>query len=509
MGILLDQRASGLLLHLSSLPGPHGCGDLGSSAHEFVEFLYAAGQRWWQMLPVGPPGAGDSPYSSPSSFAGSRLFVSLGPLVETGLLERSDLEAPPDLGRGRAHYEPARAFRSERLQRAFSRFEARGEARSEAFLAFAARSADWLEDWALFAALKDESGGRGWWEWPEEIRARQRDAVAEATRRLAEQMRFQRFLQFEFDRQWHALRERCQALGVRLLGDLPIFVARDSADVWAHQSLYHLDSRGHPTVVAGVPPDYFSATGQLWGNPLYRWKTMREDDYSWWVARLRHAFERFDAVRLDHFIGFSRYWEVPGGDSTAEHGRWRKGPGVHFFEDVAEQLGPLELVAEDLGLVTPEVEALRERLSMPGMKVLHFCFGPDPGSEPLRPHNFERRLVVYTGTHDNDTTVGWFEAMVTAGEGRRAERETVQRYLATDGHDIHWQLLRMAWMSVARLAVAPVQDVLGLGTEHRMNRPGTVDGNWGWRLEPGALDGGTAARLRELTATYGRLVGAA
>jgi 4-alpha-glucanotransferase len=504
MSALLDERASGLLLHVSSLPGPHGCGDLGPSARGFCDFLAAAGQRWWQLLPVGPPGAGNSPYSSPSSFAGSRFFISLESLAEDGLLDPADLAAQEALGRGRVDYRAALAFRSERLRRAFARFEARGAGGDE-LVAFSARSASWLEDWALFAALKDESGGRAWWEWPAELRSRREDALAAARQRLSGQLRFQRFLQLEFERQWSAFRAHCHARGVRLMGDLPIFVARDSADAWAHQELFHFDAAGRPTVVAGVPPDYFSATGQLWGNPLYRWGAMRERGYEWWIARLTRAFERFDAVRLDHFIGFARHWEVPGGHATAEHGRWRKGPGADFFKKVFERLGPLALVAEDLGSLTPEVEALRDRFALPGMKVLQFCFGPDAGAETLRPHNFDKRLVVYTGTHDNDTTVGWFREMVAAGESRLAERDVVQRYLATDGHDIDWQMLRMAWMSVARLAIAPVQDILGLGTEHRMNRPGTADGNWGWRLAPGALDASLAERLRELTAIYGRL----
>jgi 4-alpha-glucanotransferase len=502
---LLDTRSGGLLLHLASLPGPHGCGDLGPAAHEFADFLAAAGQRWWQMLPVGPAGAGDSPYSSPSSFAGSRLFVSLAALAEQGLLDVGDLDAPAELGRGRVDRTAAREFRSERLQRAFARFEAGANASGQEFSRFAERNRDWLDDWALFAALKDESGGKPWWEWTPELRSRRAGALVAARERLAGALRFQRFLQFTFDHQWRSLREHCRARGVLLMGDIPIFVARDSADVWAHQDLFHLDEEGHPTVVAGVPPDYFSATGQLWGNPLYRWSVMRERGYAWWIARLRHSFERFDAVRLDHFIGFARYWEVPARHKTAEHGRWRRGPGAPFFQKVFERLGRLELVAEDLGSVTPEVEALRDRFSLPGMKVLQFCFGPEPGAEPLRPHNFEKRLVVYTGTHDNDTTAGWFAELVAGGESRRGEREMVQRYLATDGHDIHWQMLRMAWMSVARLAIAPVQDVLGLGSEHRMNRPGTAGGNWSFRLDPGALSPALAGRLRELTATYGRL----
>jgi 4-alpha-glucanotransferase len=505
MSALLDERASGLLLHVSSLPGPHGCGDVGPAAREFVDFLAAAGQRWWQLLPVGPPGASDSPYSSPSSFAGSRFFISLDLLAEDGLLEGADLAADEALARGRVDYRAALSYRTERLRRAFGRFCARGQAGADELDAFAARHAGWLEDWALFAALKDESGGKAWWEWPAELRSRQGEALDEARRRLSGELRFQRFLQLQFERQWSALRDHCRARGIHLMGDLPIFVARDSADAWAHQDLFHLDAAGLPTVVAGVPPDYFSATGQLWGNPLYRWDVVRERGYDWWIGRLARAFERFDALRLDHFIGFTRYWEVPAGRSTAERGRWRKGPGADFFKKVFERLGPLALVAEDLGSVTREVEALRDRFALPGMKVLQFCFGPDAGAEPLRPHNFEKRLVVYTGTHDNDTTVGWFRAMVEAGEARLAERHLVQRYLATDGQDIHWQMLRLAWMSVARLAIAPVQDVLGLGTEHRMNRPGTADGNWGWRLAPGALDAALAGRLRDLTATYGRV----
>jgi 4-alpha-glucanotransferase len=505
MTTLLERRAGGLLMHPTSLPGPHGCGDIGPEAHAFADFLAASGLRWWQMLPVGPPGASDSPYSSASSFAGSRLLVSLDALAAAGLLDAADLQAPPRLAEGRVDYAAARAFRSERLRKAFARFGERKGEKAKAYASFAERNADWLDDWALFAALKDESGGRPWWEWPKPLRSREVRALAEARERLAEALRFQRFVQFEFDRQWSALRAHCKRRRVHLMGDIPIFVARDSADLWAHQELFHLDASGRPRVVAGVPPDYFSATGQLWGNPLYRWEAMKEGGYAWWIARLRHAFERFDAVRLDHFIGFARCWEVPGHHPTAEHGRWRKGPGSDFFEAVFKKLGRVQLVAEDLGSVTPEVEALRDRFELPGMKVLQFCFGPDAGAEPLRPHNFERRLVVYTGTHDNDTSRGWFQGLVDGGDARLAERDVVQRYLATDGHDIHWQMLRMAWMSVARLAIAPVQDVLGLGSDDRMNRPGTADGNWGWRAAKGALDRGVAERLRSLTATYGRL----
>jgi len=502
---LLDRRASGLLLHVTSLPGPHGCGDLGPSAHAFADFLRTSGQRWWQTLPLGPPGAGDSPYSSPSSFAGSRLFISLDRLVDEALLEPAETEAPPALGKGRVDFAAARAFRTERLRRAFARFEARGDAAGAEFVEFNARHADWLEDWALFAALKDAHRGEPWWLWEPEVRARRDEALSAARGRLEGELRFQRFLQFQFERQWQALRAHCHRGGVLLMGDIPIFVARDSADVWAHQELFHLDAEGNPTAVAGVPPDYFSATGQLWGNPLYRWDVLEERGYDWWIARLRHTFERFDSVRLDHFIGFSRYWAVPGGHSTAERGRWRRGPGAAFFQAVFARLGRLPMVAEDLGSLTPQVEALRDRFAIPGMRVLQFCFGTDPGAEPLRPHNFGRRLVVYTGTHDNDTTRGWFSEMVGGGEGRQAEREVVQRYLATDGHDIHWQMMRMAWMSVANIAIAPVQDLLGLGAEHRMNRPGTPAGNWSWRLEPGRLDLGVAQGLRDLTAAYGRL----
>ena len=490
---------------MTSLPGPHGGGDLGSPARAFVDFLAAAGQSWWQILPVGPPGPGDSPYSSSSSFAGSRLLISLASLAEEGLLDRADLDAPPELAGGRVDYAAARAFRTERLRRAFERFEVRGGPASGDYRSFCRQHASWLEDWALYAALREEHEGAPWWRWGPRLRAHDPRAIADVRPRLDRELRFERFLQYAFERQWQALRTYCRSKGVWLMGDVPIFAALDSSDVWAHQELYHLDPEGRPTVVAGVPPDYFSATGQLWGNPLYRWDVMRARGYDWWIARLRRTFERFDAVRLDHFIGFVRFWAVPARHPTAERGRWRNGPGSAFFEAAFASLGRLELVAEDLGSLTPEVEALRDGLGLPGMKVLQFCFAPGPEAERLRPHNFPRRCVVYTGTHDNDTTAGWFAELVAAGEARRAERELVQRYLWSDGCDVHWHLMRQAWMSPANLAVAPVQDLLGLGSEHRMNRPGTAAGNWSWRLQAGLLDEPLAARLHELTSTYGRL----
>jgi 4-alpha-glucanotransferase len=494
----LGTRASGVLLHPTSLPGPHGSGDLGPEAHRFVDFLARARQRWWQMLPVVPPGAGNSPYQSISAFAGSPLLISLDGLVRRGLLKRHELVSESRLEPGRVRYPAVRRFRERALRIAFERFEVR-RSRQRGFEAFCARSRDWLDDFALFRALRDAHGGVPWTAWEPELRTRRASALARARHSLSSRIRYHQFVQLEFHRQWSALRRHCGERGVSLIGDLPIFVAHNSADVWAHQELFRLDRNGRRSVQAGVPPDYFSATGQLWGNPIYRWDAMRARGYDWWLARLRTELARFDAVRLDHFIGFQNYWEVPRRARTARNGRWVLGPGAHFFGHVFRTLGKLQLIAEDLGVVTPQVEALRDRFSLPGMKVLHFAFAPQ--AEASRPHHFQRNAVVYTGTHDNDTTRGWFRSL------DREQRELVRTYLDSNGRQVHWDLIRLAWLSPPHTAIVPAQDLLGLGASARMNRPARPSGNWAWRVSAGALAEPLAERLGDLTSLYGRAVG--
>jgi 4-alpha-glucanotransferase len=501
MTTVLDQRAAGVLLHPTSLPGPAFAGDLGPAAHRFVAWLRAARQRLWQMLPVGPPGFGASPYQVFSAFAGNPLLVSLELLRRDGLLDREAAAPPRDPRPHLADFERATRLRLPLLRRAHERFHRRRTARAALDDFRATRP--WLADWALFAALKEAHQGAPWTAWAPGLRDRRPGALRAARRDLADAIAFHEFVQLEFERQWAALRARCRAAGVGLVGDLPCFPAHDSADVWAARELFHLDRRGRPTAVAGVPPDYFSAAGQLWGNPLYRWPAIAARGYEFFVTRLGATLGRFDAVRLDHFIGFHRYWAVPAGARTATAGRYHPGPGAALFRRLRAALGPLPLIAEDLGVVTPEVKALRDRLGLPGMRVLQFAFGDDPEADSYKPHNYPRRCVVYTGTHDNDTTVGWFR---DRGSGRStrgraaiaAERAAALRYLGSDGREIHWDLIRVALGSVADLAIVPAQDLLGLGSAARMNRPGTASGNWRWRLQPGALDAALAARLARL-----------
>ena len=495
----LRERSSGILLHPTSLPGPHGVGDIGPEALRFAEFLSACGQRWWQMLPVVPPSAGNAPYVGFSAFALSPLLLNLELLARAGWLEPADLEPPASFPDGRVDYLAAQRFKDPRLEMAFEAFERLAPAHErERFEAFSAANDSWLSDYALFFAIKEKHGGAVWTQWEPALRSRAPAALASAAAELARRIRFHKFAQHQLHLQWTSLRERCRALGVGLMGDLPIYVAHDCADVWAHQDLFLLGPDGRPTFVSGVPPDYFSETGQLWGTPIYRWEVHRQRGYDWWKARIRRTFELFDAVRLDHFIGFQRYWEVPAREATAKNGRWVDGPGAGFFDAVLNALGPLELVAEDLGVVTDEVRQLRDRFNMPGMRVLQFAFGGEPRLNENLPHHYHRRCVVYTGTHDNDTAMGWF------GKAGAKERDFARKYLGADRRSFHWQLLRAAWMSVADTAIAPAQDLLGLGTEARMNLPGTPEGNWEWRMGAGALDGRIAERLAEMTETYGR-----
>jgi 4-alpha-glucanotransferase len=502
----LSQRASGLLLHPTSLGGSHGSGDLGDEARAFVEFLVSAGQRWWQMLPIGPPGYGESPYAAQSAFAGNTMLVSLEGLVRDGLLEETFVARQESFG-AEAH-EAMAAFRRRGLERAFETWQSRPTGRAE-HDAFVEANASWLPDYALFRALKRAHGEVQWTRWEPDLKRREPRALDAARQRHATSVAFETFTQYLFDRQWRALRAYAAERGVGLIGDVPIFVAHDSADVWQRPDVFFLDEEGEPTVVAGCPPDYFSRTGQRWGNPLYRWRRLRGSGYAWWIERLRRALDRFDVMRIDHFIGFQRYWRIPASCPTAVDGKWMKGPGADFFRAARAALGDLPLIAEDLGATTPAVFALRDRFRLPGIKILQFAFGDDPNAASFLPHHYPRRAVVYTGTHDNDTTVGWFHDQGGGWSTRTpdqtaTERAAALRYLGTSGEEIHWDMMRLALGSVADLAIIPVQDVLGLGTEARMNRPGTASGNWTWRLAPGALTAAHARRLRGLSETYGR-----
>ena len=503
------ERGAGILLHPTSLPGPFGSGDVGPAACAFADRLGTARQSWWQMLPVVPPGAGNSPYSSASAFAGSELLVSPEWLVEDGLLDAAELDAAGRLPGGRASYDRARAVRGRLLAAAFEAFERRpSKPLADTFRRFSNDAGAWLADWTLFRALKDAHAGRSWIEWEKPLRDREKRALTKARERLAREVRFHAFVQWTFDRHWKRFREHARWRGVGLIGDLPIFVEHDSADVWANREIFQLDPGGRRRVLAGVPPDYFSATGQLWGNPLYRWDVLAKTRYAWWLDRIRVALSRFDVLRLDHFIGFHRAWALAAGARDATRGKWQKGPGAAFFATVGRKLGSLPLIAEDLGLVIPEVKALRDRFELPGMKVLQFAFGDDAEADAYKPHNHVARSVVYTGTHDNDTTVGWFEdqggpSSTRTPEQIARERAFALRYLATDGREIHWAMIRAAHASVARTAIVPLQDVLGLGTEHRMNVPGTASGNWEWRFE--SVPEADFERLAQMTETYGRV----
>jgi 4-alpha-glucanotransferase len=502
------ERSSGVLLHLTSLPGPHGGGDLGPSAHRFAEFLARAGQRYWQMLPVVPPGGGDSPYDSPSAFAGSPWLVSLEWLARDGLLEPADLVAPGRLtDTPRTLYAATRRFRERRLRKACAAFVARPHARQELAQALE-QHGDWLPDYALFRALKRAHQGKPWVGWEPELAQRKPAALEKARRELAAEMDFEVFVQREFSRQWAALRGRCHELGVRLLGDIPMFVAHDAADVWANQSLFQLYPDGQKRVVAGVPPDYFSADGQLWGNPIYDWGRLRETGYAWWIGRLRATLERFDAVRLDHFIGFHRYWEVRAGATSARDGHFVEAPGHELFERLQTTLGSLPFVAEDLGVLTDGVVRLRDHFELPGMRVLAFAFGGD--WREYQPHRYPRNVVAYTGTHDNDTMDGWLSSYEREKDPKRAaelmgERRRALAYAASDGREPHWDLVRTLVASVANTTIVPIQDLLGSGTETRMNVPGVASGNWSYRVREEELTPALADRLARLCDVYERI----
>lgn len=519
------ERASGILLHPTSLPGRFGIGEFNDEAYRFVDALAEMGQKLWQVLPLGPTGYGDSPYQCFSAFAGNPLLISLEHLARENALAWDELKAAPDFPAHRVEYGDVIEFKLDQLHRSYIHFlQYAPTAQHDEFEAFCATHAAWLDDYALFMALKNAHGGDAWNTWQDDIARRTPTALTRFRNSLADEIQEQKYYQFQFFRQWHALKRYANSKGVKIIGDIPIFVAFDSADVWSNRDLFYLDERGNPTVVAGVPPDYFSPTGQRWGNPLYRWDVMAQRGYAWWIERCRSAFALFDYVRIDHFRGFESYWEVPASEPTAVNGRWVKGPDRALFQAIRSALaapqaapaaapaaasggtgarsdaGTLPIIAEDLGIITPEVKALRDAFGFPGMRVLQFAFVADTSSDFL-PHNYVRNTVAYIGTHDNDTTVGWFEKL---DPPTRQQVLDYTGYTGTDSRELTWTLIRLVHMSVADTVILTLQDVLGLGSEARMNYPGRADGNWTWRFTWDMLTDAIKARLHKLTTIYGR-----
>ncbi|TXT38774.1 MAG: malQ [Comamonadaceae bacterium] len=495
----MAQRRAGVVLHPTSLPGPHGAGDFGPNAYYFVDWLQSAGQTLWQTLPLGPVGPGYSPYMGSSAFAGNPLLVAFEPLVQRGWLEAASLQAPWD--EGRIDYTELMPWRMQHLRTAFAGFQRLASEQEHSELAAWAQSQSaWLDDYTLFMALDQAYSPALWPQWPQGLAQRASAEMAAARQQHAAEIAFWGFVQWQFECQWQAIKTYANSKGVCLIGDLPIFVAHHSADCWARPDLYELDAQGQPRVIAGVPPDFFSATGQRWGNPLYNWAAMAQDGYRWWIERVRRQLHLADVVRIDHFRGFVDYWEIPADEPTAVKGCWQPGPGEALFTALAQALGDLPIIAEDLGIITPAVGALRERIGFPGMRVLQFAFAGDAGNAFL-PHNFEPNTVVYTGTHDNDTVPGWW-ASCTAHE-----RAFAAQYLGLQdgqGIDVHWAMLRAASFSVARLALCQFQDVLGLDSQHRMNTPGTM-GCWSWRFKWEWVGPQVAQHLVRITAASGRV----
>jgi len=501
-------RSSGILLPLFSLPAPWPSGDLGEGARSFVDFLKRSGQSWWQVLPAGPtdPSMDNSPYSSPSAFAGNPLLVSPEDLVARGYLEKEEISREITVQRetknlGRCDYHQTRLVKGRLFRKAWGKFPPSG-VEEEAFCAFCRDHADWLNDYALFGTIKAELEGTPWYHWPEGLRDRYSGSLEQVRKNRSEEIAYRKFLQFLFFSQWETLRKRCAESGIGLIGDMPIYVSHDSADVWAERSLFCLDSRGMPTESAGVPPDYFSETGQLWGNPIYRWELHKSQRYSWWLKRIGHNLRLYDLVRIDHFRGFIDFWAVPAGEKTAAKGRWERGPGKDFFRALKTRFPEMPLLAENLGTITPEVTEVMREFGLPGMLVLQFAFGEGFGDNPYAPHNHTRGDFVYTGTHDNNTVRGWFEEELDP-----RGKELLARYL---GHRpvkerVHRDLVRMAFQSVAGVSIVPLQDFLGLDARARLNTPSTTSGNWLWRARAEDLSDGLGKKILSLTALTGRM----
>ncbi len=507
-GCSLTMRSAGILLHPTSLPGPHGTGDVGPAARDFVNWLAAAGQRWWQMLPVGPVGAGNSPYSALSAFAGSPLLISLEHLADDGLLSQRDIRPVRGLSADHVNYSAVERFKLTRLRRAADAFIHAGGLQSQPFREFCERESYWLDDHALYTAIRKQQGGKFWTRWPKPLRLRHKPALRAAADQLAADVNFERFVQFEFDRQWRDLRRAANDAGIALIGDIPFFVSHDSSDVWAQRPLFDLLPDGRARTISGVPPDCFSKTGQRWGHPQYSWHRHEKTGFAWWIARFARIFSLFDAVRIDHFLGFYRVWSVPGHHRTAKNGTWKRTPGNKLLSTLQRQLGELRIIAEDLGVVTDAAFALRDRFGFPGMRLVHFAFGNDTGDRYNQPHSHPPNCVAYPGTHDNETTVQWLDRL--RREDRRSRKgeftpwQRLLRYLGPTSRELHWDVIRLVQGSSANLAIIPLQDALGLGAAARMNIPATTRGNWEWRVSRRALTNRVAARLRELADAFGR-----
>lgn len=492
-------RKGGILVHPTSFPGPYGIGDLGPSSYAFIDFLEEAKQSLWQVLPLGPTGYGDSPYQSFSSFAGQPLIISPELLIDMGLLSIKDLE-PKDWNPQKIDFGPVIIYKMSLLRKAFLNFEKSSESKLlDEFRQFTLKHKEWLEDYALFMAVKDYHGGVIWCEWASDIAFPTKDSLDEWHTKLAREVQYYNFIQFIFFRQWFSLKEYANEKGISIIGDIPIFTAFDSADVWANKELFYLDEKGYPTLVAGVPPDYFSETGQLWGNPLYDWDKHKDTNYKWWVRRIALTLNMVDYLRIDHFRGFEAFWSIPYGSENAVRGEWRKGPYKDLFHELVKVLGDdLHIIAEDLGVITPEVEELRDQFLLPGMKILQFAF-ESVEENPFLPHQFLQRSVCYTGTHDNDTTLGWYQ------KADEKSKEKVKRYMNTDGKDISWDFIRTCYGSVSEMAIIPLQDVMSLDSNARMNTPGTTINNWSWRYTPDMLKEDLAAKLLNVSVLYGRI----
>lgn len=495
-----NHRYSGVLVHPTSFPSPYGIGDMGRGAHEFIDFLTMAGQHLWQVLPLGPSGNGNSPYQSYSVFAGQTLLISPELLIEKKLLTEADVHPIPEFNADRVDYDKVTTYKTSLFKKAYEHFRHTADKNLlEEYDSFQSNNQYWLDDYCLYMAGKDYHNGLPWYEWEDSLLDPTPKERASWMKLLTSEIDYYRFIQFAFFSQWYELKDYANKKGIAIIGDIPIFTAPDSADVWANKELFKLDSKGHPLEVAGVPPDYFSATGQLWGNPLYDWDAMKDDGYRWWIERVRNQLDQVDYIRIDHFRGFEAYWAVPAGEETAMNGKWKKGPGEALFEAIQKALGEeLPIFAEDLGIITPEVEKLRDTLGFPGMKILQFGFD-GTGESTFLPHQLStRNCICYTGTHDNDTTCGWYE------HTSEQNKDKVRRYMNTDASSVSWDFIRTCLGTIAKYAIFPVQDLLKLGSEHRMNTPGTATGNWEFRYRSGLLDEGMAKGLKQMTELFGR-----
>ena len=491
-------RKCGILLPVFSLSSKYGIGAFSKEAYEFVDFLKEAGQNYWQILPLGPTGYGDSPYQSFSTFAGNPYFIDVDEFVNNGWITEEDCKECSCEVKGGIDYEKLYIKRTELLKKAY---ENSGIGENKEFNSFCKKNAYWLDDYGLFMALKNANGGKAWTEWDKDLRVREKDAVKEASKKYADEINFYRFLQYFFKKQWLSLKAYANKNGVEMIGDIPIYVAFDSSDAWANPELFDLNSDNIPNAVAGCPPDPFAVTGQLWGNPLYRWDYHKETGYAWWIKRISFCFELYDVVRIDHFRGFDEFYAIPYGDPTAEFGKWRKGPGYDLFKAINDALGERQIIAEDLGFLTDSVRKLVKKKGYPGMKILQFAFGGDADSEYL-PHNLSNNSIIYTGTHDNETTRGWYQRIIT--DDKKSAKYLEEYTGVTEESEMAWALVKMAYASVCDTCIIPMQDVLNLDNEARINTPSTLGGNWGWRMKKGAATKTLAKKLNDLAKMYYR-----